>query len=98
MPVTRFPLLNPNSKAATSPPTAPVIPPIAGPPNNAAMKVVKWLMSSARLTCIGPTGMFGAKAPTCVVIMDSMFPRAAIMAMNVMFLVVSFAISLEDIY
>jgi hypothetical protein len=42
--------------------------------------------------------MFGANAPICVVIIDRMFPSAAIIAMNVMLFVVRLAISDEEIY
>ena len=40
-------------------------------------------MSKARLTEIGPRGMFGAIGASFIVRKDNMFPRAAMRAMNV---------------
>ena len=54
-------------------------------------------MSSARLTETGPSGMLGAIGASCVVMNDSTFPSAAIMATNVRLLVPSCFISIDTV-
>ena len=78
----RFPLENPNSKAATSPPMSPVIPPIKGPPKRAAMNVVRWERSRARETVTGPSGIEGIIGASWMEMKDRTLPRAAIIATN----------------
>jgi hypothetical protein len=60
IPVIILPFENPNSKAATNQPTAPVNAPAIGPPIRAVMNVARWLKSKANPIVTGPRGIDGA--------------------------------------